>query len=108
MTQNENFGALGLSEEMLTAVQAKGFEQPTPIQKLTIPRLLTQTNDIIAQSQTGTGKTAAYALPIMQSIDRDGGGVKAIILVPNREREIQVTEEMISFNTATKLTLSSI
>ena len=59
MTETQDFGALGLSDEMLEAVRAKGFETPTAIQTLTIPRLLGQSNDIIAQSQTGTGKTAA-------------------------------------------------
>ena len=59
MTITDDFSALGLSEQMLTAVRTKGFETPTAIQKLTIPHLLTKTNDIIAQSQTGTGKTAA-------------------------------------------------
>ena len=60
MTITDDFSALGLSEQMLAAVRAKGFETPTAIQKLTIPHLLTKPNDIIAQSQTGTGKTAAY------------------------------------------------
>ena len=64
MTITDDFSALGLSEQMLEAVRAKGFETPTAIQKLTIPHLLTKPNDIIAQSQTGTGKTAAYGLPI--------------------------------------------
>ena len=64
MINEADFSALGLSEEMLAAVQAKGFETPTSIQRLTIPRLLSGENDIIAQSQTGTGKTAAFGLPI--------------------------------------------
>ena len=85
MTITDDFSALGLSEQMLTAVRAKGFETPTAIQKLTIPHLLTKTNDIIAQSQTGTGKTAAYGLPILQSLEPARGPVQAIILVPTRE-----------------------
>ena len=96
MTDNEEFGALGLSPEMLAAVEAKGFERPTPIQKLTIPLLLAGDHDIIAQSQTGTGKTAAYGLPILQQLTRGAGGVQAIVLVPTRELALQVTEELIS------------
>lgn len=69
MTITDDFSALGLSEQMLEAVRAKGFETPTAIQKLTIPHLLTKPNDIIAQSQTGTGKTAAYGLPILQTLE---------------------------------------
>ena len=81
MTITDDFSALGLSEQMLAAVRAKGFETPTAIQKLTIPHLLTKPNDIIAQSQTGTGKTAAYGLPILQTLEPARGPIQAIILV---------------------------
>ena len=84
MTITDDFSALGLSEQML-AVRAKGFETPTAIQKLTIPHLLTKPNDIIAQSQTGTGKTAAYGPPILQTLEPARGPIQAIILVPTRE-----------------------
>ncbi|MDD4006639.1 MAG: DEAD/DEAH box helicase, partial [Sphaerochaetaceae bacterium] len=59
----EEFRQLGLSEESLEALQAKGFEQPTEIQKQCIPLLLKDKMDVIGQAQTGTGKTAAFALP---------------------------------------------
>lgn len=108
MTNTENFGTLGLSTEMLAAVEAKGFERPTPIQKLTIPRLLTQSNDIIAQSQTGTGKTAAYGLPILQQLEKSDKLVQAIILVPTRELALQVTEELLSYNHDKKISIASI
>ncbi|HIW98016.1 MAG TPA: DEAD/DEAH box helicase [Candidatus Tidjanibacter gallistercoris] len=108
MTENEDFGSLGLSPEMLAAVEAKGFERPTPIQKLTIPRLLEGRNDIIAQSQTGTGKTAAYGLPILQVLERGAGGVQAIVLVPTRELALQVTEELVSYNRERKLSVAAI
>lgn len=108
MINNEEFGALGLSPEMLAAVEAKGFERPTPIQKLTIPILLEGSHDIIAQSQTGTGKTAAYGLPILQQLTRGAGGVQAIILVPTRELALQVTEELISYNHEKKLSITAI
>lgn len=107
MSNLEEFKALGLSEMMLEAVAEKGFETPSPIQAITIPKLLTQTNDIIAQAQTGTGKTAAFALPIMDRISPKGK-VQAIILVPTRELALQVTEEMLSFNKQKRLSISAI
>ena len=98
MINEADFSALGLSEEMLAAVQAKGFETPTSIQRLTIPRLLSGENDIIAQSQTGTGKTAAFGLPILQQIEPSKEGVQSIILVPTRELAVQAAEELLSYN----------
>ena len=108
MTITDDFSALGLSEQMLTAVRAKGFETPTAIQKLTIPHLLTKTNDIIAQSQTGTGKTAAYGLPILQSLEPARGTVQAIILVPTRELALQAAEELLSYNREKRLSITAI
>lgn len=108
MTQDNNFKALGLSEKMLNAIAKKGFETPTPIQTLVIPKLLNGENDIIAQSQTGTGKTATFGLPIMQKITPKEGGVKAIILVPTRELAIQAAEELQSFNSELRLSITAI
>ena len=109
MTNLENqFEALGLSDVMLNAIKAKGFETPTQIQSMVIPRLLEGDNDLIAQSQTGTGKTATFGLPIMQQIDREQSGVKAIILVPTRELAIQATEELQSFNAEKRLSITAI
>ncbi|MEG2240642.1 MAG: DEAD/DEAH box helicase, partial [Alistipes sp.] len=108
MTETIDFSALGLSEQMLAAVKAKGFETPTTIQALTIPRLLNQQNDIIAQSQTGTGKTAAFGLPILQSLEPSKTGVQSIILVPTRELALQAAEELISFNKERKLSITAI
>ncbi len=109
MTNLENqFEALGLSDVMLNAIKAKGFETPTQIQSMVIPRLLEGENDLIAQSQTGTGKTATFGLPIMQQIDKEEAGVKAIILVPTRELAIQATEELQSFNAEKRLSITAI
>ncbi len=102
------FEALGLGQEMLNAIQAKGFESPTQIQSLCIPKLLFGNGDIIAQSQTGTGKTATFGIPIMQSLDKSEAGVKAIILVPTRELAIQAAEELNSFNAELKLSITAI
>lgn len=92
-----NFAELGLSENILEAIKHKGFEQPSPIQKLSIPVLLRDTNDIIAQAQTGTGKTAAFGLPIAQLLQQKKRTVQALILAPTRELALQVTDEMQSF-----------
>ncbi|MBI5559784.1 MAG: DEAD/DEAH box helicase [Deltaproteobacteria bacterium] len=83
----------GLSGEVLKAVSSMGFEEPTPIQKKTIPALLTG-RDIIGQAQTGTGKTAAFGIPIIEKLERLGKGVQAIILAPTRELAVQAAEEM--------------
>ena len=98
MSELEEFRILGLSEEMLRAISAKGFETPSPIQKLAIPALLSRTSDLIAQAQTGTGKTAAFGLPLLERLEPVRGAVQALILVPTRELALQVTEELLSFN----------
>ena len=88
------FKELGLSETTLRALKKKGFEEPTPIQEKVIPILLAQDTNIIGQAQTGTGKTAAFGLPLIEKIEKRPKGVKAIILVPTRELAIQVSEEL--------------
>ncbi len=99
MNQLEEFKALGLSEDILTAISKKGFETPSAIQSLTIPHLLNTDKDIIAQAQTGTGKTAAFGLPIIQLLTTHKAIPQAIVLVPTRELALQVTQELQSFNT---------
>lgn len=89
-----SFEKLGLSENSLNAVRRKGFEKPTDIQKEVIPRLLRGDNDIIGQSQTGTGKTAAFALPLIELIDEEIKEVQAIVITPTRELAIQVADEI--------------
>jgi ATP-dependent RNA helicase DeaD len=93
----EGFRVLGLSEETLDALEKKGFEKPSPIQELTIPLLLHGDKDIVGQAQTGSGKTAAFGLPIIEKFDPEVRGVQAIILTPTRELALQVTQEMLSF-----------
>lgn len=90
------FSDLGLSQESLAAISAKGFESPSPIQRMAIPVLLKEDCDIIAQAQTGTGKTAAFGLPILERIDRTAMTPQAIIMAPTRELALQVTDEMVS------------
>ena len=94
MTSNLTFGELGLSADILEAILKKGFENPTPIQEQTIPLLLSGEKDIIAQAQTGTGKTAAFGLPIIERITPGLRKVQAIVLAPTRELASQVAEEL--------------
>ena len=85
------FDELGLSKEVLKAVHDLGYESPTPIQERSIPVVL-EGADMIGQAQTGTGKTAAFALPILSKIDCKKGYIQALILEPTRELAIQSAE----------------
>ena len=92
------FTDLGLSAELLAAIADAGYEAPTPIQARTIPALL-RGRSLIGQAQTGTGKTAAFALPILQHLDVGNAAVQALVLTPTRELAIQVAE---AFHTYSK------
>ena len=94
MAKKKTFNDLGFSVKVLDAIDKKGFEEPTAIQVLTIPVMLRDDTNIIAQAQTGTGKTAAFGLPLIEMIDTDPKAVQALILVPTRELAIQVSEEI--------------
>ena len=87
------FADLGIREEIIRAVSDMGFEEPTPIQKMSIPVTL-QHRDIIGQAQTGTGKTAAYTIPMLMKIDPQIKKPQAIVLCPTRELAVQVAEEI--------------
>ncbi len=93
-----NFKEFGFSEELVEAISAKGFEEPTEIQSKIIPLILESKIDIIAQAQTGTGKTAAFALPIIEQLQVKSGHLQALVLVPTRELAIQVSEEFNSLH----------
>lgn len=98
MEFKSDFSELGLAAASLRVIAEKGFETPSPIQKLAIPVVLSNSCDIIGQAQTGTGKTAAFGLPIIDILgDCQGQYVRAIILVPTRELALQVTDELLSF-----------
>jgi len=90
----EKFRELGISEKILKALEKKGFEEPSPVQAQTIPLLLKGEKDVIGQAQTGTGKTAAFGIPILEKIKEHSKDVQAIILAPTRELAIQVAEEI--------------
>ena len=92
-----SFRDLGLNESVLHAIVAKGFEEPTPIQVLAIPRLLSGDANVIAKARTGTGKTAAYGLPLVQELREAADKPCALVLVPTRELALQVASEIESF-----------
>ncbi|MDX6639808.1 MAG: ATP-dependent helicase DeaD [Solirubrobacteraceae bacterium] len=85
------FSELGLSEPLLKALDDVGYESPSPIQEQAIPPML-EGRDIIGQAQTGSGKTAAFGLPLLETIDPDLNEVQALVLTPTRELCIQVTQ----------------
>ena len=85
------FADLGLSDSTLQALQDVGYEQPSPIQEQAIPPML-EGRDVIGQAQTGSGKTAAFGLPIIEYIDPTEPEVQALVLTPTRELCIQVTQ----------------
>ncbi|ASJ00191.1 DEAD/DEAH box helicase [Thermococcus gorgonarius] len=89
-----SFEKLGLSEATLVAVRKKGFSKPTDIQREVIPLLMSGKRDLIGQSQTGTGKTAAFALPIIETVDPKVKSVQAMIITPTRELALQVADEI--------------
>lgn len=93
----ETFADTGLTEEILAGVEALGFEKPTKVQELAIPTILESDRDLIALAQTGTGKTAAFGLPIIQKIDTGSKSVQAIVLSPTRELAIQIVNDMKDF-----------
>lgn len=97
MTNLTKFRDLGLSETMIECLRKKGFEEPTPIQAKAIPFLLTKNQDLIGKAQTGTGKTGAFGIPIIERVVPQNKKIQALILVPTRELAIQVTEEISSF-----------
>ncbi|NLE00215.1 MAG: DEAD/DEAH box helicase [Fibrobacter sp.] len=104
----EKFAQLGLSAKTLSALQVKGFEEPTEIQALTIPLILKNEQDLVAQAQTGTGKTAAFSLPLLEILNPTNKHVQALILAPTRELVIQISEEINSLKGDSKLTVTPI
>ncbi|MGI8793128.1 MAG: DEAD/DEAH box helicase [Acidimicrobiales bacterium] len=97
MTDDPAFAGLGLIDELLSALNRLGYEEPTPVQREAIPVLLAG-SDVLGQAATGTGKTAAFALPILQAIGKDAPAVPtALVLVPTRELAVQVSEAMFKY-----------
>jgi ATP-dependent RNA helicase DeaD len=89
-----DFASLGLEEDILKAIESLGFETPTPVQAKVIPLLLDSKQDLVALAQTGTGKTAAFGLPLIQQVDTDSKAVQALILCPTRELCLQICKDL--------------
>jgi len=92
------FEEMGLSESILKAAKELGFQEPTPVQEKVIPRILNEKQDLIALAQTGTGKTAAFGLPLIQKSDPESKSVQSLVLCPTRELCIQITNDLTSFS----------
>ena len=107
MSDIQDFKDLGLSEEMLAALALKGFQTPSQIQALTIPKLLSGDKDLIGQAQTGTGKTAAFGIPIIENAEDDCTKPQALILAPTRELTMQIAGELNSFKGGRNLRIAS-
>ena len=96
-SEGTSFADLGLKPELLTALSGLGYEEATPIQQQAIPELLTG-RDLIGQAATGTGKTAAFALPILERISRNDAAIPlALVIVPTRELAVQVSEAFFKY-----------
>lgn len=93
----KTFEELGVSEEIRKAISELGFENPMPVQEKVIPYLLGNKNDIIALAQTGTGKTAAFGIPLLQKIDIHNKNTQAIVLSPTRELCLQIADDLNDF-----------
>jgi ATP-dependent RNA helicase DeaD len=92
-----SFDALGLSSAMLNVVSSLGFQTPTPVQEKAIPLLLKADRDIVALAQTGTGKTAAFGLPLVELCENTNPATQALILAPTRELCLQITSDLTKF-----------
>jgi ATP-dependent RNA helicase DeaD len=92
-----SFESLGIEEGLLNSIKVLGFTQPTPIQEKAIPVLLQGTKDFIGLAQTGTGKTAAFGLPLLQLIRKEDKFPQALIICPTRELCLQITNDLNSF-----------
>ncbi len=98
----KSFDDLGLSGQLVETIRQMGFESPTPIQEQAIPILLTGNTDLVGLAQTGTGKTAAFGLPLLELIDDSNRSTQALILAPTRELSVQITSDLEKFSAGMK------
>lgn len=92
------FRELNLKDDILSAIEELGYEQPMPVQEKTIPFMLEKTTDLVALAQTGTGKTAAFGLPVLNLIDAGRKQVQALVLAPTRELCIQISNDLKNYS----------
>lgn len=97
-----NFSELGLSPEILSAITDMGYTEPTPIQERAIPVILSEGQDLVALAQTGTGKTAAFGLPIIGQINYETRSIQALMLAPTRELCVQIAKDLERFGAYSK------
>ena len=97
-----SFEALGIEESLLESIQSLGFVDPTPIQEKAIPILLSGTKDFVGLAQTGTGKTAAFGLPLLQLVDAKANHPQALVVCPTRELCMQITKDLYNFSSKKK------
>ncbi|HKL11942.1 MAG TPA: DEAD/DEAH box helicase, partial [Clostridia bacterium] len=88
----DGFRSLGANEEMTAKLNRNGIVSPTPIQMISIPRII-EGKDIMAEAQTGTGKTLAFLVPMLQSLERDSKHIQGLVLAPTRELAMQISSE---------------
>ncbi len=98
----KSFDDLGLSGQLVETIRQMGFESPTPIQEQAIPILLTGNTDLVGLAQTGTGKTAAFGLPLLELIEDSNRSTQALILAPTRELSVQITSDLEKFSAGMK------
>lgn len=92
------FSELGLSQPLVDTISDLGFENPTPIQEKAIPELLVNATDLVGLAQTGTGKTAAFGLPLMELVEGSNSNTQALVLAPTRELCLQISKELTRFS----------
>ncbi len=97
-TEMKTFDQLGVAPELLRAIGELGFEHPMPIQEMVIPHLLDKDGDVVALAQTGTGKTAAFGLPVLQRINKDLDVPQALVIAPTRELCLQIAGDLADFS----------
>ena len=91
------FEELGVREDLLKAIAEMGYENPMPVQEKVIPHLLNEDNDVVALAQTGTGKTAAFGLPVLQRIVVEQLSTQALIIAPTRELCLQISGDLADY-----------
>ncbi len=94
----KTFEELGIAPDLLRAIKELGFEHPMPIQEMVIPHLLDKEGDVVGLAQTGTGKTAAFGLPVLQRINPDSDNAQALIIAPTRELCLQIAGDLADFS----------
>lgn len=98
----KSFAELGIGKKLITGLKELNIKEPTEVQATVIPLLLDQTTDVVVQAQTGTGKTAAYGLPLLHGIDPNNPAVQAVVLCPTRELGKQVAKQFFRFTKYTE------